>query len=68
MKKELIIEGMSCNHCVNRVVKALEAIAGVKAEVTLSEKKAVVTSLTEISDETLIKVVDEAGYDVVKIV
>lgn len=67
MKKELLIEGMSCNHCVNRVVKVLEAIAGVKAEVILSEKKAVVTSSSEISDETLIKVVDEAGYDVVKI-
>ena len=32
MKRELIIEGMSCNHCVNAVKEALGTINSVKVE------------------------------------
>ena len=40
---ELPIEGMTCNHCVQHVTGALEAVPGVRrAEVSLSDKRAVV--------------------------
>ena len=67
MKKELLIEGMSCQHCVRRVTNALEAIDGVQATVNLEQKKAVVELTHDVSDEVLIAAVDEAGYKVEKI-
>ena len=42
MKKELKVEGMMCNHCRMHVEKALNALDGVKAEVTLEPPVAVV--------------------------
>ncbi len=67
MKKELLIEGMSCQHCVKRVTQALQAIDGVQATVNLEQKKAVVELAHDVSDEALIVAVDEAGYKVEKI-
>lgn len=32
MKRELIIEGMSCNHCLNAVKEALATVSSVKVE------------------------------------
>ncbi|GAU76058.1 heavy metal translocating P-type ATPase [Fusibacter sp. 3D3] len=68
MKKEMLIEGMSCGHCKMRVEKALNAIEGVQtAEVHLDEKKAFVTMHSEIDDEILKSAVEEAGYDVLEV-
>ncbi|MFZ7131800.1 MAG: heavy metal translocating P-type ATPase [Eubacteriales bacterium] len=68
MKKELIIEGMSCNHCKMRVEKELNALDQVKsAEVVLEEKKAVVEFKEEVSKDVLEKVIDEAGYKLVEV-
>lgn len=40
MKKVMIVDGMSCNHCKMRVEQALEKIAGVeKAEVDLEKRR-----------------------------
>ena len=35
MKKEMLIEGMSCMHCSGRVEKALNGLDGVNAKVDL---------------------------------
>lgn len=68
MKKVMIVDGMSCNHCKMRVEQALEKIAGVeKAEVDLEKKEAVITMDAPILDDTLMQAVKEAGYDPVKI-
>jgi len=67
MKKELMIEGMSCGHCVMHVEKALNAITGVHASVDLATKKAVVTMDQPVSDEVLKQAVSEAGYEVTEI-
>jgi copper chaperone len=32
MKRELIIEGMSCNHCLNAVKEALATVESIKVE------------------------------------
>jgi P-type Cu+ transporter len=65
--KVLIIDGMSCMHCVNRVQKALNGIPGVEATVDLDSKSAKVVYKEDISEEDLRHVVDEAGYSVTDI-
>ena len=67
MKKVLTIEGMMCGHCTSRVEQALNAIDGVTAEVSLDNKTATVSSTKEISQETLVKAVTDAGYTVVDV-
>ncbi len=62
MKKELIIEGMSCAHCSKRVEDALNKLDGTKAKVDLKKKPAYVESVQ--TDEILIKTVTDAGYEV----
>lgn len=67
MKKVLKIEGMMCNHCTGRVDKALNKMGGVSATVSLEGKCAEVELTKDISDEELVKVVTDAGYEVVDI-
>jgi|WetSurMetagenome_2_1015567.scaffolds.fasta_scaffold971154_2 copper chaperone len=59
---KLKIGGMTCNHCVMRVKKALEGCKGAAtADVDLASASAVVTGETLDSAE-LIKCVVAAGY------
>ncbi len=68
MKKVLKIEGMMCQHCVAHVTKALQGIDGVDSvEVNLKKGTAMVTFSTAVSDETLISIITDAGYEVKKI-
>jgi copper chaperone len=58
----LKVTGMTCNHCVMRTKKALEAVGGVdSAEVTLEPGGADVQGTA--TAETLIAAVKDAGYD-----
>lgn len=66
MKKKILIEGMSCGHCVAHVKEALEGLDKVSSvEVSLEDKWAVVE--TENSDSELKEAIEEEGYDVVEI-
>lgn len=68
MKKTLKIEGMMCQHCVAHVTKALQGVAGVTAvEVNLKKKTAVVECSENVTEESMISAVSEAGYEVKKI-
>lgn len=68
MTKTIKIEGMMCSHCTGRVSDALNAINGVKADVSLDNGgQAVVELASDVSDETLAKTVSDAGYKVVEI-
>lgn len=68
MTKVLFIEGMSCNHCVMAVKKALGEVEGVTSvEVDLEGKKAVVELSKEVEENILKDAVTSAGYDVVNI-
>ena len=59
---QLKVTGMTCEHCVRAVTKALEGVPGVeKAEVTLKPGGAVVHG--EADPEQLIAAVREEGYD-----
>ena len=63
MEKILKVEGMSCNHCVASVKKALEGIDGVReADVRLEDKSARVELDKDLADEALVKAVEDAGY------
>lgn len=63
MEKILNVEGMSCNHCVASVRKALEGLDGVReADVNLDDKKARVELDKDLADEVLVKAVEDAGF------
>jgi copper chaperone len=60
----LLIEGMSCQHCVMSVQKALAALDGVKSlEVSLGTAK-VAYDDTRITRATLEEAVRNAGYGI----
>ncbi len=67
LKKNMLIEGMSCAHCSGRVEKALDAIEGVSATVDLEAKTAHITLAHPVEDAVLAKAVADAGYEVVSI-
>lgn len=63
MEKILNVEGMSCNHCVASVRKALEGLDGVReADVNLEDKKARVELDKDLADQILVKAVEDAGF------
>ncbi|MDI9394971.1 MAG: copper ion binding protein [Euryarchaeota archaeon] len=64
-QKTIIVEGMSCGHCVMGVKKAIEGIQGVKkVDVSLESKQAVVEFDEEKTDVEKIKaVIKENGYE-----
>lgn len=68
MKKRIIVEGMSCGHCVNHVKTALEDLNGVtNVSVDLASKTAVVEANSDIQDADIKFVIEDAGYEVVSI-
>ena len=67
MRKTIRIEGMMCANCVKHVKNALEALPGVKAEVSLKNKTAVVEFSGDVTDEMLKKAVTDEEYEVVGI-
>ena len=68
MTKVIKIEGMMCPHCEAHVKKALEALEGVENVVpSHTEKKATLTLISPVSDETLKATVEAQGYKVLGI-
>lgn len=67
MKKIIEINGMSCAHCQGKVEKALNSIEGVEAKVNLKRKIATVDLKEDVDNETLKQIIDEAGFEVVRI-
>jgi copper ion binding protein len=66
-KTTLKIQGMTCNHCVMRVAKALKSVPGVQdAQVDLQKGEAAVTfDEAKVTQEKMSIAVVEAGYKVV---
>ena len=60
---ELIIDGMSCDHCTARVQKALQNADGVTdVTVTLEPGGAVIEGDT-LDPEVLLAIVEDVGYE-----
>lgn len=63
MEKKLSIQGMSCQHCVGRVKKYLEAIENVsEVHVDLENKEAVFNADANMDMETAIKAINAFGF------
>lgn len=68
MKKKILIEGMSCGHCVNHVREALSELKGVASvDVNLDGKYAILDAKNDVKDEEIKFAIDDAGYEVVGI-
>ena len=67
MKKIVKIKGMSCEHCQNRVEKALNALPGISAEVSFKKEQALVSVTGEWNEVAVTKAITDAGYEVVSI-
>lgn len=68
MEKEIIkVEGMSCEHCVNAITKALKQLTGIKnVKVNLKDKEVLVEYISEtISLSTIKTEIENQGYDVI---
>ena len=66
--RTLHIDGMMCEHCQNRVTKALEELSGVKsAEVSYEAGTAKVALSGPVADEEFTDAVSKAGYTLVSI-
>lgn len=68
MKKTIHIEGMSCQHCVKRVEKALNDITSIQnVKVKLKSNCADIKLNAELNNELIISAIEEVGYKVTKI-
>ena len=67
MKKKILVEGMSCGHCVAHVTEALKEIGATDVEVSLEKKLATVEVADNITDQAIKLAIEEVGYDVVGI-
>ena len=69
MEKKLLIEGMSCNHCVNHLTTALtEDIEGVDVkEVILENTYAIIEMNEDVSIEKLKDLISELDFELVGI-
>ena len=68
MKKKILVEGMSCGHCVKHVKEALSELNGVTSvDVNLETKTAVLEATSDVKDEDIKFAIEDAGYEVVGI-
>lgn len=70
MRKKLMIEGMSCNHCVNHLNTALsDDINGVKViEISLEDKFAIVDIDDNVNLNKLNELIEELGFELKDII
>lgn len=63
MNKKIMIEGMSCQHCVNHVKEALSELPGIGAvEVDLANNLALVQAEKSLSDDSIKAAIANVGY------
>ena len=67
MKKKVLIEGMSCGHCVKHVTEAIEEIGGKDIHVSLEKKLAEFEIGDEVTNESIKAAIEDAGYGVTEI-
>jgi copper ion binding protein len=63
MEKKLNVEGMTCQHCVNRVKKIIEKFSGVSnVQVTLEKKEAAFACEPGADVAGIVKAINDFGY------
>ena len=69
MTKKIIVDGMMCDHCKNRVKNAISKISGVKnVDVNLETKEVIIESEIDIDTNQFKNAVEDEGYKFVSIV
>lgn len=59
------VPDISCQHCVNAITSEVEQIPGVRrVAVDLSTKQVQVDANEQVTQDTVIAAINEAGYDV----
>ena len=66
-KKIVHINGMHCDNCKNSITKALNNLDGISGQVNLSKNIAIVSLEYEVSDDIIIKAIENKGFEVTKI-
>lgn len=66
-KKKVSVEGMTCEHCRDRVERSIDEIDGAAGKVNLKKKEALVSMEREVSDEEICEAIEKAGYKVTDI-
>lgn len=66
-KKTIVIEGMTCENCRNRVESSINKIDGASARVNLKKKTGIVEMSREVSEEEIRAAVEKAGYRMTEI-
>lgn len=64
MQTKLKVDGMSCQHCVAAVTKALEEVGAKKVEIDLDTKAVLVDHEESLSLEQMKEAIEDQGYDV----
>ncbi len=62
---QLSIEGMSCNHCVMHVKKALGTVSGLLVDDVQIGKAKVRYEDTSVTEATIAQAVEDAGYKLI---
>ena len=64
----LKVKGMSCQHCVMSVTKALSQLEGIKnIQVDLAKGEVRFDNVREVTPNRIEKAIQEAGYQVIQI-
>ena len=63
-KKTFVIEGMTCENCVARILRYVNDIEGVAGKIDLKKKTLTVSMEKEVSDQVIIDAIIKAGYHV----
>ncbi len=64
MTKEFLVQGMSCLHCVNAVTQEVSSVQGVQnVKVDLPNKRVRVEASEQVTTETIVEAINEAGYN-----
>ena len=67
VKKELLIDGMSCQHCVMHVKKGLERVSGIKVHDVQIGRAKIEYDDSTVTEKILADAVQEAGYTLTSI-
>ena len=67
MKKKILVEGMSCAHCVYRVNEILKDIGAKDVDVNFKMKFVAAEISEDITDYAIKLALEDVGYDIVGI-
>lgn len=63
-RKTFLVEGMHCQHCVNRVMEVVQDLPGLSASVNLRRGNVTVSMEETVPDHLIIEAIEKAGYQV----